>query len=73
LPIARGAGDSKVHEIDFAPQDRKDGLGSDWHPSLKTHEIMAKKLVETIRRDFGLESLNRIKLDWPNDATMSPY
>ncbi|HEV8063051.1 MAG TPA: SGNH/GDSL hydrolase family protein [Gemmataceae bacterium] len=49
----RAAGDAKVHEIDFAMQNRKDGLGSDWHPSIKTHQIMAKKLVETLRQDLG--------------------
>jgi lysophospholipase L1-like esterase len=49
----KAAGDAKVHEIDFAQQDRKDGLGSDWHPSVKTHEIMAKKLVETLGKDLG--------------------
>jgi lysophospholipase L1-like esterase len=49
----KAAGDAKVHEIDFATQDRKDGLGSDWHPSVKTHEIMAKKLVETLGKDLG--------------------
>ena len=49
----KAAGDTKVHEIDFAPQDRKDGLGSDWHPSVKTHEIMAKKLVDTLHKDLG--------------------
>lgn len=49
----KAAGDAKVHEIDFAMQDRKDGLGSDWHPSVKTHEIMAKKLVETLGQDLG--------------------
>jgi lysophospholipase L1-like esterase len=48
----KAAGDAKVHEIDFAPQDRKDGLGSDWHPSVKTHQIMAKKLADTLRRDL---------------------
>jgi lysophospholipase L1-like esterase len=49
----KAAGDAKVHEIDFATQDRADGLGSDWHPSIKTHEKMAKKLLETLRQDLG--------------------
>jgi lysophospholipase L1-like esterase len=49
----KAAGDAKVHEIDFDQQDRKNGLGSDWHPSIKTHEIMAKKLVDTLRKDLG--------------------
>ena len=49
----KAAGDAKVHEIDFDAQDRKNGLGSDWHPSIKTHEIMAKKLVEALRQELG--------------------
>ena len=47
------AGDTKVHVIDFGTQDMKNGLGSDWHPSKKTHEIMAEKLEETLRMDLG--------------------
>ncbi len=49
----KAAGDLKIHELDFAQQDRKDGLGSDWHPSVKTHELMAKKLVDTLKQDLG--------------------
>ena len=48
------AGDKRVHRIDFAPQDgNKDGLGSDWHPSLKTHAKMAAKLEEAIGKELG--------------------
>lgn len=46
------AGDLRVHVIDFGTQDMKNGLGSDWHPSKKTHEIMAAQLVETLRHDM---------------------
>jgi lysophospholipase L1-like esterase len=49
----KAAGDAKVHELDFAQQDRQNGLGSDWHPSIKTHEIMANKLVATLKHDLG--------------------
>jgi lysophospholipase L1-like esterase len=49
----QAAGDAKIHELDFAPQDRANGLGSDWHPSVKTHEIMAKQFVDTLRKDLG--------------------
>ena len=30
-------------------QKAADGYGSDWHPSVKTHEIMAEKLVAAVR------------------------
>lgn len=47
------AGDKKVHLIEFAPQQMSDGLGADWHPNVKTNEIMAEKLVSTLRQDLG--------------------
>lgn len=47
------AGDRRVHVIAFAPQEMKDGIGSDWHPSVRTHEIMALTLVQTLKRDLG--------------------
>jgi lysophospholipase L1-like esterase len=47
------AGDNKVHLIEFATQDAKNGIGADWHPSIKTHEIMANKMVATLRKDLG--------------------
>lgn len=47
------AGDAKVHLIEFATQDAKNGFGADWHPSLKTHRIMAEKLISTLQTDLG--------------------
>lgn len=47
------AGDKKIAAIDFAPQDQKNGLGSDWHPSVKTHEIMAETLQAAIAKDLA--------------------
>ena len=46
-------GDTHVKRIDFDPQRMEDGIGSDWHPSVKTHTIMAAKLTEALRRDLG--------------------
>ncbi len=41
--------DSKIYFVEFAPQDRnKNGLGADWHPSLKTHAVMAETLIKAI-------------------------
>ena len=46
------AGDTKVRALDFGQQIPENGLGADWHPSRKTQQIMAGKLVETLQRDL---------------------
>jgi len=43
-------GEAKVHYFEFAPQDHRNGLGSSYHPSVKTHGIMAEALTEAIRK-----------------------
>ena len=48
----RAAGDPNVSVLEFTPQDAKNGLGADYHPNVKTHEIMAEKLVEALARDL---------------------
>ena len=52
---ARAAvGDSNLAVLPFATQDgTNDGLGCDYHPSLKTHQKMADKLVATLKADLG--------------------
>jgi lysophospholipase L1-like esterase len=45
--------DPRFHRIDFDPQRMEDGLGADWHPNLKTHQIMGTKLAETLKHDLG--------------------
>jgi len=47
------AGDKKVHYVEFDPQDMKNGIGADWHPSVKTHRLMADKLTAAIRKELG--------------------
>ncbi len=47
------AGDHKIHLIEFAVQDQKDGIGADWHPSIKTQEVMAAVFEEALRRDLN--------------------
>ena len=48
------AGDSKVHFLEFATQDRVlNGLGADWHPSIKTDQIMAGTFIAAVRKDLG--------------------
>lgn len=47
------AGDANVRALDFGQQDPANGLGADWHPSRRTQQLMADKLVETLQRDLG--------------------
>jgi len=47
------AGGPPVRLIDFGVQDPKNGLGADWHPSVKTHALMAEKLVAAFKADLG--------------------
>ena len=53
VALREAAGDKNVSIVDFGVQDAAaDGLGSDWHPSVKTHEKMAAKLAQTIKADL---------------------
>jgi hypothetical protein len=45
--------DKKVHRIDFAVQDEKDGIGSSWHPNAVTQGKMAKVLADALKRDLS--------------------
>jgi Lysophospholipase L1 and related esterases len=47
------SGDSKVHFIEFPAQDGTNGYGEDWHPTVKTHELMANQLAAQIKTDLG--------------------
>ncbi len=47
------AGDANVRALDFGQQDPANGFGADFHPNLKTQQLMADKLVETLRKDLG--------------------
>ncbi len=47
-------GDKSIHEIDFGTQDiSANGIGADWHPSVKTHRIMAQVFESALRKDLG--------------------
>lgn len=39
--------------IQFAQQQQADGIGADWHPSIRTHEIMAAQWIEALKSDLG--------------------
>lgn len=46
------AGDSRVKTFELAPTVASDGYGCDWHPSLRTHEIMADTLTAALRDEL---------------------
>ncbi|MDR3597320.1 GDSL-type esterase/lipase family protein [Clostridium sp.] len=45
--------DLKIHTMRFDVQLETDGIGSDWHPSLKTHDKMSKQLISKINEVTG--------------------
>jgi lysophospholipase L1-like esterase len=45
----RNAGDTRVSFLEFPSQDFANGLGCDYHPSLKTHRLMAEQLTRVLR------------------------
>lgn len=54
IAARKTAGDSNLVVLPFATQDgTNDGLGCDYHPSLKTHQKMADQLVTTLKADLG--------------------
>jgi lysophospholipase L1-like esterase len=46
------AGDAKIKSFELAPTNAADGYGCDWHPSLRTHQIMADALVTQLRAEL---------------------
>jgi len=47
------AGDAKVKAFELAPTDPANGYGCDWHPSLRTHQTMAKRLTAVLKTELG--------------------
>lgn len=45
--------DSKIHTMRFDIQLESDGIGTDSHPSIKTHDKMAKQLISKIESVIG--------------------
>lgn len=50
---ANTGGGAPVSLLDFGVQMQHHGIGADWHPSVRTHEIMGEKLVAALKRDLG--------------------
>lgn len=47
------AGDARVHALALPDQRQADGIGADWHPSVKTHQRMAELIAAAIRERLG--------------------
>ena len=52
------AGDKNVKLFIFETQDAKNGFGADWHPSVKTDQIMGDKLAAALENDLGWKPLH---------------
>lgn len=47
--LLNSEGDKEIFFMAFDVQEEQDGIGADWHPSLVTHDKMAKKLENKLR------------------------
>jgi lysophospholipase L1-like esterase len=47
------SGDIKVRYLEFPAQDAANGYGCDYHPSGKTHALMAERLATLLRAELG--------------------
>jgi lysophospholipase L1-like esterase len=50
---ANATGGPAVRMVDLGIQKPENGIGADWHPSAKTHALMADILATTIKQDLG--------------------
>jgi len=44
----KAGGDTRISYLPFADQKEEDGIGGDWHPSVKTHIKMAERLTKEL-------------------------
>ncbi|HEY6727006.1 MAG TPA: SGNH/GDSL hydrolase family protein [Polyangiaceae bacterium] len=47
------AGDAAVKVFELAPTNPAHGYGCDWHPSVRTHQVMADTLTAVLRAELG--------------------
>jgi lysophospholipase L1-like esterase len=47
------AGDPRIQQISVDPQDSANGLGCDYHPTVKTHSIMGKAFAAAMKGPLG--------------------
>ncbi len=51
---SNASGDTKLHFLEFDPQDgAKNGFGANFHPSVKTDQVMAQTFINAIQKDMG--------------------
>lgn len=50
IPQLKSQGYCNIHFIEIEHQKKENGYGVAWHPSLKTHKLMAEQLSEEIRK-----------------------
>lgn len=54
INLRAAEGDRNVVIVNFEVQDeQRDGIGSDWHPNVKTHHHMADLLTKAIQKDLS--------------------
>jgi hypothetical protein len=51
--LVKSLNDDRIHTLYFSGQRMEDGIGGQWHPSLRTHAIMAAKLSAAIAEKTG--------------------
>lgn len=49
----RASGEANFEYVDLPEQKHSDGLGCGFHPSVKTHQLMADRLVEVAKERLG--------------------
>lgn len=49
---AQRAGDKRIHFLEFDCQTEANGIGADWHPSVKTHRLMADRLIAALKKEL---------------------
>jgi hypothetical protein len=52
--VVKSLNDDRIHTLYFGGQRMEDGIGGQWHPSLRTHAIMAAKLSAAIAEKTDL-------------------
>ncbi len=62
----RAGGDDRVRLLTFATQHGDNGFGAGWHPSIRTHQIMAEHLTQTLQQDMDwTTNAFRVDTDFP--------
>ncbi len=46
-------GDARIHALALPNQKQEDGIGADWHPSIKTHQIMADLITAAVKQELA--------------------